>query len=329
MWPKLTYEDIVDYLILSKAYDGKTMKAFRAMYGYNYVQNGWMGDIFCLKANEKNFLKATVSPSQPGVGRTDYNTWVAISNECTVITGYCTCPAGTGRSCSHISALLYAVTLAWSSGVGGTTCTDVTQVWGRGATKSLVHERLIDISFDRPSAQRLGSSVNNNNKLNNDETPSTIQYYDHKELEETVDKSVLKPLWDCKGTMLYKILHTRKQNPVEHSYIKHGTHDINATNPVTCNLSCAACKSFYCKYVCLGDNSMDILQQRTQNQDSNLWLEARKLRITASKANSVPKTKRADPEKFMTNQLYPRFKGCAATKHGQKMSQKPVSGSSK
>lgn len=128
------------------------------MYAYNYVQNGWMGDIFSVKANDIDFLKATVSPSQPGVGRTDYLTWVAISCDCTVITGYCTCPAGTGRSCSHVSAVLYAITLAWSSGVGGTTCTDVTQAWGRGAAKSLVHETLVDISFERPSAQTLDPS---------------------------------------------------------------------------------------------------------------------------------------------------------------------------
>lgn len=128
LWPKLTYEDNVDYLILSKAYDGKNMKAFRAMYEYNYVQNGWMGDIFSVEVNDIDFLKATVSLSQPGVGCTDYSTRVGISYDCTVITAYCNCPAGTGRSCSHVSALLYAITLAWSNGVGGTTRTDVTQV---------------------------------------------------------------------------------------------------------------------------------------------------------------------------------------------------------
>ena len=47
--------------------------------------------------------------------------------------------------------VIYAVTLVWSSGAGGTTCTGVKQAWGRGATKSLVHEKLVDISFDRPS----------------------------------------------------------------------------------------------------------------------------------------------------------------------------------
>jgi hypothetical protein len=119
VWPKLTYEDLVDYLIHAKAYDGKEMKSFRALYGYNYVQNGWMGDIWSIECNDITYIKATVSPSQPGVGRMDYNAWIAVSKYLSVETGHCSCPAGNARSCSHISAIIYAITLAWSNGVGG------------------------------------------------------------------------------------------------------------------------------------------------------------------------------------------------------------------
>lgn len=108
-WPKLSYEDLVDYLIHKKAYDGKEMKSFRSLYGYNYVQNGWMGDIYSVATGDISFIKATVSPSQPGVGRKDYNTWIAVRND-TIETALCSCPAGKGRSCSHISAVIYAVT---------------------------------------------------------------------------------------------------------------------------------------------------------------------------------------------------------------------------
>jgi hypothetical protein len=60
-WPKLTYEDLVDYLINAKANDGKAMKSFRTLYGYNYVQNGWIGDIYSLKEGNIYFLKAVIS----------------------------------------------------------------------------------------------------------------------------------------------------------------------------------------------------------------------------------------------------------------------------
>lgn len=47
-------------------------------------------------------------------------------------------------------------------------------------------------------------------------------------------------------------------------------------------------------------------------------MESRKLRITSSRASAIPKSARGDPSKFITNQIYTRFKGCLATRHGQK-----------
>lgn len=180
-------------------------------------------------------------PSQPGVGRTDYFPWVAISSDCTVITAYCTCPAGMGRSCSHVSAFLYAIWLAWLSGAGGAISTDVTQSWGRGSAKSLVHEKLVDITSARPSAKSL-DPCDHINKLNSDQTPCTVQYFDSKEFEESIENSILKPLWNCKGTMLYKMLHTEEEKPRD---VEHGSHYIDTTIPLDGVLPCKACDSFY------------------------------------------------------------------------------------
>ncbi|KAH3712165.1 hypothetical protein DPMN_071844 [Dreissena polymorpha] len=70
------------------------MKSFRALYGYNYGHNGWIGDIWSIVCNDITYTKATVSPSQPGVGRKDYNAWIAVSKTVSVETGHCSCPAG-------------------------------------------------------------------------------------------------------------------------------------------------------------------------------------------------------------------------------------------
>ena len=176
----MAYEDLVDYLIHSKAYDGEEMKAFRAMYGYKYVENGWLGDIFDIMTNDGiYFLKANVSPSQPGVSRNDYKAWVAVSSELNIITAHCTCPAGNGRSCSYISAVIYAVTLTWNHGVAGETCTDRKQVWGKGAAKVLAHDPLTDISFSRPDLEQLKSG-------DKDHVPKPKLYLDHAELEKDI-----------------------------------------------------------------------------------------------------------------------------------------------
>ncbi|WAR25804.1 LOW QUALITY PROTEIN: hypothetical protein MAR_011508 [Mya arenaria] len=180
-WPKLMYEDLVDYLIHAKAYDGKAMKSFRSLYGYNCTKCGPL------------IVRAKISPSQPGVGRKDYNSWIAVSSENTVETGHCTCPAGNARSCSHISAFIYAITLAWANGVGKHVQTNS----GLGVKEQRKYGHM---------------------------TPFQI----------------------------------------------------------------------WC------------LTKTTENQNSCVWTDSRKLRLTSSKVNDLPKTKRANPNKFVTNQIYPR-----------------------
>ena len=89
------------------------MKEFRATYAYNYVQNGWLGYIYSIIRYHNHFDRSTVSPSQPGQNSVDYHLWVAAISDGTIKTGKCKCPAGEGRSCSHIAAVMYAVHLAW------------------------------------------------------------------------------------------------------------------------------------------------------------------------------------------------------------------------
>lgn len=123
------------------------MRAFRALYAYSYVQNGWFGDLYHFKVVSITFVKASVSPSQPGVGKADYLPWVAFEDNGHIVTGSCTCPAGLGRACSHISAVAYAISLAW---MHGQTCTDKPVVWGKGSAKSLQPDKLCNINFTRP-----------------------------------------------------------------------------------------------------------------------------------------------------------------------------------
>ncbi|KAH3816500.1 hypothetical protein DPMN_118016 [Dreissena polymorpha] len=95
-----------------------------------------MAEIYSCTSNCVFFLKSTISPRQPGIGRNYYDTWVAVSTDSTVFTGYCTCPAGKGRTCSRISAVICAVTLAWTHGVAGKTCTDEQVAWGKEVQSS-------------------------------------------------------------------------------------------------------------------------------------------------------------------------------------------------
>ena len=99
------------------------MKSFRSLWGQNYVNSNWLGYIQSISIGQNIFLKATVSPSQPGVGRADYSAWILIvpdeDNGYRIDNASCTCPAGLGEACSHISAVRYAVVMPWSQGFAG------------------------------------------------------------------------------------------------------------------------------------------------------------------------------------------------------------------
>lgn len=311
-WPKVSYEDLVDYLILSKAYDGKAMKSFLSLYAYNYVQNGWLGDILSCKIEKTHYLKAKVSPSQPGVGRSDYTAWVAVGEDCMILTGHCTCPADEGRSCSHISAIVYAVCIAWSHGVAGETCTDKQKSWGCSAGKIVLQEKFENIDFKRPKPDAAPVTNETLKDKKAQGLPKTLQYLDHSDIVKHANESCTKVLWTCKGTMLYKIFHAKEKPVIEKLPLEHGAHEIDGLNPVQ-TVQSQPCKDFYDTYININCESKASLCEATTSQSSSLWQDVCRLRISSNKVSSLPKTTRADPNKFVTNQIYPRFKGSMAT----------------
>ncbi|XP_060586523.1 uncharacterized protein LOC132742209 [Ruditapes philippinarum] len=297
------------------------MKSFRSLYGYNYVQNGWMGDIWSLNYDGETYLKAKISPSQPGVGRKDYDTWILVKADSSVETGHCSCPAGNAHSCSHIAALIYAVTLAWSNGIAGQTCTDKLQIWGKGATNVLSHDPISQMNFDRPNQFILTNETSDSPgkvHADSDSTSNIEQFVSHEDLIEFATNSSVGRLWDCKGTMLNKILLAPVIKERKEIEVVHQDHCVDSSNPVNVPLSCGKCETFFKQFIDLSPEKATFFTENTKTQDSNLWLDTRKLRVTSSRVSSLPKTQRADPNKFITNQIYPRFKGCTATRHGQK-----------
>ena len=90
------------------------------------------------------------------------------------------------------------MTLTWKHGVAEETCTDRKQVWGKGATKVLATDPLTDISFSRPDLEQLKSG-------DNDHVPNPKLYL-HAKLEKDVGESFVKDVWNCKGTLLSKVL---------------------------------------------------------------------------------------------------------------------------
>ncbi|XDV28633.1 hypothetical protein PO909_031866 [Leuciscus waleckii] len=83
-------------------------------------------------------------------------------------------------------------------------------------------------------------------------------------------------------------------------------------------LSCPKCTTFYDAFIKLNPDQVVELERNTRKQSIEpLWHDARKLRITASTASKVPQRETTDPAKFLTEHLYPKFKGSVATRYGK------------
>ncbi|KAM7308470.1 hypothetical protein ISCGN_012104 [Ixodes scapularis] len=78
-------------------------------------------------------------------------------------------------------------------------------------------------------------------------------------------------------------------------------------------LLCGPCKSFYEANVALTAAAIASLEEQAWGQGSSQWQTARKLRITASTAGSIPKT--AFPEKWIASRLNSTFRGNENTRN--------------
>ncbi|XP_029924026.1 olfactory receptor 7A10-like [Myripristis murdjan] len=78
-------------------------------------------------------------------------------------------------------------------------------------------------------------------------------------------------------------------------------------------------------YFELSPAQIEKLTEETQVQSaSQLWHDARKLRLTASTAKKVPKRSRTNPQKFLNEHLHPTFTGNTATNYGKENEEKAI-----
>ncbi|KAL1474460.1 hypothetical protein MTO96_037954, partial [Rhipicephalus appendiculatus] len=72
--------------------------------------------------------------------------WVLCKQSGTVVTGHCTCMAGTGETCSHVGACLFAIETGARLNQS-TTCTQKENAWLPAYVEKVKYKRLKDIDF--------------------------------------------------------------------------------------------------------------------------------------------------------------------------------------
>ena len=83
----------------------------KSLASFNYFMSDFVDLIGQIVVNENHVLTAKVRHSQR-MNDKCLQPWVVIEKDGVVLTGHCTCMAGLGETCSHISAMLFAIASA-------------------------------------------------------------------------------------------------------------------------------------------------------------------------------------------------------------------------
>lgn len=207
--------------------------------------------------------------------------------------------------CMHLCSQLEYATATGRSGIA---CTDEQQRWNRGTIQNLEAQRLENISFKRKCPS---STFGDCNQLDGGGSlPEQPAHLSHDDFVECADLSAVSKLFRLPGSIINSAYKSEPVQTIVPPDLEHGEHSNK--------LLCAPCKTFFHDHVCVENREQCDLEKETRGQStSEVWRDARRLRITSSTAKKVPVRETTSAEHFLREQLYPSFRGNYATEHGR------------
>lgn len=133
--PAFNPHDLYHYITNGVSpYTGADLKAYKSLDAYQFFVAGWVTESRCYTSSRGMYLVMAKVHHSQALTATKLKPWVSLRKDGTVVCGHCTCKAGLGEVCSHITALLYALESAVKH-LEDRSCTDGPRQWGQPPVK--------------------------------------------------------------------------------------------------------------------------------------------------------------------------------------------------
>ena len=343
-WPPVYYHDISDYL------EGINTPAdflhrlncdYKEGKSYRYFACDFVKEIYYHPVSTESkicFLKCLVTPSQRTSSK-PYTVWASIEKfnpGGKITSAYCTCTAGLLGSCNHVTAMLFRVEAAFSSGITKPTCTSKLSTWNVPApTKTILSLKPICEYTVSKSNYKNGRDKSENDK--NRLTYKSYSPYEEKPMEspEMMRQKILGLVKDSVPESRFVEVMERKKKrkitetkiPCESTYLSSNVikqaerYVYNESTNIENNVN------KFTKTLLITKEQINNIYENTKEQsNTQLWHNLRKGRITASKfhnvytkVNTVIKNSETPTDLLVNDLIERRMFETVATKHGISM----------
>ena len=116
LWPRVNLGNVFQYILSTRDFDSNYIGKYKDQKAYSYFDSGFVGQIFIHEPGERGNIQLVYCDvsSTMSVHKTN-ELWIALKDS-TIITGWCSCMAGSSACCNHVIATLYKMEYATTHG---------------------------------------------------------------------------------------------------------------------------------------------------------------------------------------------------------------------
>ena len=291
--PPVNVGHIFEYILRLREFDSDYIGKYKDMKAYSYFDSGFVDTILHSFVNtENNLIILFCSVTGSMDIHNSKELWICVEGTGRIRTAWCSCMAGTSACCNHIIATLYKVEYAHREGYIDPSCTSIPCGWNAGTKKEVSGRKIQDLVLRKRIRTKLKSDPASQKRSTEEERSKALRDFDprlprHRES----DDDQIKLFYEClaknpmtKGAVLFKSIEATETSVSSEKFVieqvVEKVMDLNVSNEERV--------STLFEQMAMTQDECTKLEMKTRDQSSSeLWVEARKGRLTASKHREI------------------------------------------